>query len=163
MNVREADGDDVAGIRGVARRSWETDYPEILSRETIAEGVEEWYASDRLAFDIASDDAHVLVASGAGDEGVIGFAHAVGASGTGTLLRLYVDPDRRDAGVGTRLLETACDRLAAAGCTAVEAMVLAENEPGNAFYHGFGFEPVREGETAIGDEPHEEIVYVLTL
>ncbi|MDL5360537.1 GNAT family N-acetyltransferase [Halalkalicoccus sp. NIPERK01] len=161
MELREADEGDIAGIRGVARRSWETDYPDILSRETIAETVEEWYTPDRLAFDIGSDDAHVLVASV--DGSVIGFAHAVGESGTGTLLRLYVDPDHRGAGVGTRLLSATCDRLAGVGCTDVEAMVLAENGPGNAFYRGFGFEPEREGETTIGDETHDEVVYALTL
>ncbi|MCL7416280.1 MAG: GNAT family N-acetyltransferase [Halalkalicoccus sp.] len=162
MNVRKADEGDIEGIRGVARRSWERDYPGILSRETIVETVEEWYASDRLAFDIESDDAHVLVAS-EGDDGVIGFAHAIGESGTGTLLRLYVDPEYRDRGVGTRLLEAVCGALAEAGCTDVEAMVLAANEPGTAFYRGFGFEPEREGETTIGGETHDEVVYTLTL
>jgi ribosomal protein S18 acetylase RimI-like enzyme len=161
MNVREADEGDIEGIRGVAHRSWERDYPGILSRETIVETVEEWYGPDRLAFDIGSNDAHVLVASG--NDGVIGFAHAVGESGTGTLLRLYVDPEYRGRGVGTRLLEAACGALADAGCTDVEAMVLEANKPGNAFYRGFGFEPDRESETTIGGDAYDEVVYTLTL
>lgn len=161
MDVHEATKGDIEGIRGVARRSWERDYPEILSRETIVETVEEWYGPDRLAFDIESDDAHVIVASG--NDGVIGFAHAVGESRTGTLLRLYVDPDHRGDGVGTRLLEAACGALADAGCTDVEAMVLASNEPGNDFYSEFGFEPDREGETTIGGDTYDEVVYTLTL
>lgn len=161
MEIHEATKGDIEGIRGVARRSWERDYPEILSRETIVETVEEWYAPDRLGFDIDSDDAHVILATENGD--VIGFAHAVGESGTGTLLRLYVDPDHRDRGVGTRLLEAACGALAEEGCTDVEAMVLEANGPGNAFYRGFGFEPDRESETTIGGDTHDEVVYTLTL
>ncbi|MEM4781328.1 MAG: GNAT family N-acetyltransferase [Halalkalicoccus sp.] len=132
----------------------------ILSRETIAETVEEWYAPDRLGFDIESDDAHVLVADA---EGVIGFSHAVVGEAVGTLLRLYVDPGHRGRGVGTALVEATCDALAAEGCERVEAMVLEENEPGNAFYTEFGFESVRESETTIGEERHDEIVYALTL
>ncbi len=160
METREAENGDIEGIRGVARRSWETDYPEILSRETIVETVEEWYAPDRLEFDIESDDAHVIVAS---EEGVIGFAHAITEDTTGTLLRLYVDPGHRDRGVGTRLLDATAETLAGEGCTDIEAMVLEANGPGNAFYGEYGFAPERESETTIGGESHDEIVYALTL
>jgi hypothetical protein len=40
MDFREAGREDIEGIRGVARRAWEADYPAILSWETIAETVE---------------------------------------------------------------------------------------------------------------------------
>jgi ribosomal protein S18 acetylase RimI-like enzyme len=162
MDFREAKTEDMEGIRGVARRSWETDYPDILSRETITETVEEWYAPERLAFDIESEDAHVVVAIG-DDGGVIGFAHAITADEIGTLLRLYVDPDSRGRGIGTRFLDGTCETLAAEGCSRIEAMVLEENEPGNAFYHEYGFEPERENETVIGDETYDEVVYSLTV
>lgn len=160
MDMRSAGGGDIEGIRTVARRSWETDYPDILSRETIDETVEEWYSPERLEFAIESDGVHVIVAS---DDGVIGFAHAVSERETGTLLRLYVDPEHRGQGIGTGLLEATCDTLADEDCTRVEAMVLEGNEPGNAFYRDFGFEPERENETTIGGETHDEVVYALTL
>ena len=162
MEIREANDGDIPGVRGVAQRSWETDYPDILSRETIDETVEEWYSPEQLEFDIESDDAHVVVAIG-DDGGVVGFAHAISEEETGTLLRLYVDPDSRGAGIGTRLLDGTCGALAAEGCSRIEAMVLEENEPGNAFYREYGFEPERESETVIGDETYDEVVYSLTV
>lgn len=162
MDVREATTDDVEGIRTVARRSWEADYPAILSRESIGEAVEEWYAPERLRFDAASDDALLLIA--AEEETVVGFAHAVvdESEGVGTLLRLYVDPDHRTRGLGTRLLDEVRERLEEYGCSRLEAMVLERNEPGNAFYRSYGFERDRVGATTIDGDPHDEVVYVLT-
>lgn len=160
MDFREAERGDIEGVHGVARRSWETDYPAILSRETIVETVEEWYSPERLAFDIESDDAHVIVAD---EDGVVGFAHAMVESEVGTLLRLYVDPDHRASGVGTGLLDTTCETLTEEGCERIEAMVLEANDPGNTFYRTYGFSPERENETTIGEETHDEVVYSLTL
>lgn len=139
--VREATADDVEGIGTVARRSWEADYPAILNRESIGEGIEEWYAPERLRFDDASDDALLLVAAD--------------GEAVGTLLRLYVDPDHRERGLGTR-------RLDEYGCSRLEAMVLEGNEPGNAFYRSYGFERDRFGATTIDGDPHDEVVYALT-
>lgn len=167
MDLREATADDVEGVRTVARRSWETDYPAILNRESIDEAVESWYAPEQLRFDAESDDALLLIAADERD-GVVGFAHAIvseGEDGDGdvaTLLRLYVDPDHRGRGVGTRLLDSVCDRLDERGYSRLEAMVLERNEPGNAFYRSYGFERDRVGATTIGDETHDEVVYALT-
>lgn len=163
MDLREATADDVEGVRAVARRSWETDYPAILNRESIDEGVESWYAPEQLRFNAGSDDALLLVAAD-DTEGVTGFAHAIEDEGgdVATLLRLYVDPDNRGRGVGTRLLDVVCERLEERSCSRLEAMVLERNEPGNAFYRSYGFERDRVGATTIGDETHDEVVYVLT-
>jgi ribosomal protein S18 acetylase RimI-like enzyme len=95
--------------------------------------------------------------------GIIGFAHAIGKGEIGTLLRLYVDSNRRNRGVGTRLLDRTCETLAIEGCSRIEAMVLEENELGNAFYRECGFSPERESETTIGEETHDEVVYALTI
>jgi ribosomal protein S18 acetylase RimI-like enzyme len=162
MEIREATADDVEGIRTVARRSWETDYPTIVSRESAGDVVEEWYAPERLRFDAESDDALLLVAEGDGE--VAGFAHTVvdEAREVGTLLRLYVDPDRRGRGFGTRLLDAVRDRVDERGCSRLEAMVLERNEPGNAFYRSYGFERDRVGATTVEDATHDEVVYALT-
>jgi ribosomal protein S18 acetylase RimI-like enzyme len=162
MEIRKATADDVEGIRTVARRSWETDYPTIVSRESAGDVVEEWYSPERLRFDVESDDALLLVAEGDGE--VRGFAHAVvdESEGVASLLRLYVDPDRRGRGLGTRLLDAVRDRVDERGCSRLEAMVLERNEPGNAFYRNYGFERDRVGATTIEGETHDEVVYALT-
>ncbi|EMA53720.1 GNAT family N-acetyltransferase [Halococcus salifodinae] len=158
MIVRESRHDDVDAIEAVARASWETDYPTILSRETARDGVEEWYDADRLAAEIESDDALVPVAD-SGDE-VVGFAHAVEDEGGGAILRLYVAPEHRREGVGGDLLDHTHEAFGERGAEQVRAMVLAENEPGNEFYRRHGFELVEESETVIADTSYRENVYV---
>jgi ribosomal protein S18 acetylase RimI-like enzyme len=159
MHVREATTEDVPAIRRVAERSWEADYPDIVSRETASEGVEQWYGSERVHEELARAETGLLVAE-EGDD-VVGFAHAVWGGEAGTVLRLYVDPDHRRAGVGGELLAATVARLLDEGVDRVKATVLAENDPGNAFYeaHGFEREPGTQ-ETEIAGERHEEHVWV---
>lgn len=157
MEIREAERGDVEEMREVARRSWETDYPDVLSRETIDEAVEEWYSPARLAEELDGGDALLLV----GDDGeVVAFAHAAWEADSGDVLRLYVRPDRRREGIGRQLLERTCERLVEGDVERVKAMVLAENEPGNEFYESMGFERAETARTEIGGEPYEENVYV---
>lgn len=157
MEFREATTEDVEAVRAVAQASWEADYPDILSRETAQEGVEEWYAPERMRMEIESDDALVPVAESEGD--IIGFAHSVEDEGGGTILRIYVAPEHRKRGVGGDLLEHARDELKARGAERVHAMVLAENELGNEFYRRRGFELVEESETVIRERTYRENVY----
>ena len=161
MTVRRATAADVDGVRAVAGDSWEADYPEILSRESVENGFEEWYDPGRLAAALPADDELLFVAER--DDTVVGFAHGVvdGTGGAGHVLRLYVHPDARGRGVGGRLLERVRGELFDRGVERVHAMVLSDNEPGNEFYRSFGFERVDESETTIGGESYPETRYVL--
>lgn len=168
MNFRHATTDDVPEIIDVAERSWEHDYPAILTRETAREAVAEWYDADRLELDAVTADTALIVAidEDADEERagpVVGFLHGVVDDDTGTLLRVYVDPDYRGEGTGRDLVEYATDDFETRGVERVEAMVLAENEPGNEFYRSLGFELVQRATTAIGGEPHDENIYLKLL
>ncbi len=187
MHYRPATEGDVAAIRRVAEAAWDADYPGIVSRETATEVVEDWYGEQRLREAIADPLTPVLVAvddagtaadtgadddagtaadtgadnDGEGGEEVIAFSHA--ALGTenwvGTVLRLYVVPGARRRGVGSELLERTVDTLTAQGAERVRAFVLADNDPGNAFYRAARFDRVDTGETLIGGEAFDEHVY----
>lgn len=161
MTINQATDDDVEAVRQVAERSWTTDYPEILTRETAEEAVTEWYAPERIAAELEDDRTLVLVAEREGQ--IVGFAHATwnDDEGEGYVLRIYVDPDRRREGVGRELLEATCQALRERGVDRINAMVLADNDPGNAFYERFGFEYVDERETTVGDEAYRENRYAL--
>lgn len=159
MAIQRATSDDIEGIRRVARQSWRTDYPEILSRETAEEAVEEWYDPDRLEEEIKSDDALISVFETEDGNEIAGFAHIVWDARTGTVLRLYVAPDHRGRRIGTDLLAWTVDALADRDVERVRALVLSENEPGNAFYRSFGFEKTGEGRTTIGDDTYRENTY----
>ncbi len=157
MSVRRATDDDVSAIRRVAEHSWESDYPDILHRENVADVVNDWYDEERIRDEIANEDALVLVAKA--DGRVVGFAHGVWARRTGHILRVYVDPDHRGGGIGGQLLAALRDSLLQRGSDRIQAMVLADNEAGNDFYRNAGFEKIDEGETTIGGETYTENVY----
>jgi ribosomal protein S18 acetylase RimI-like enzyme len=159
MPIRAATPADVTAIERVARASWHTDYPDVLSRETVEEGVEEWYDDEQLTAEIERDDAVVLVARREGE--IDGFAHAVVTEDRGTILRVYVHPDARGEGIGSRLLDRTEGELRDRGANHVQAMVLADNELGRTFYEGAGFTLEDEGETTIGGDPYRECVYGL--
>jgi ribosomal protein S18 acetylase RimI-like enzyme len=171
MSIRSATGADVDAVRRVARRSWETDYEDVLTRETATEAVDDWYDPDRIGAELDDDRTLLLVAerTADGEEGeertVVGFAHATWNEETaeGYILRLYTHPDHRREGVGRALLERTRDELSGRGVERVNAMVLAANDPGAAFYERFGFGFVDERETTIGDESYPESRYALDL
>lgn len=159
MAIRAATTGDVTAIKRVARAAWRTDYPDVLSRETVEEGVEEWYDEERLTTEIERDDSVVLVAQP--DDEVVGFAQAVVTEGRGSILRVYVHPDARRGGLGGDLLARTLDELREREAANVQAMVLADNEPGRRFYEAAGFEMEDEGETTIAGETYRECVYGL--
>jgi ribosomal protein S18 acetylase RimI-like enzyme len=164
VTCREATRADVSAIRDVARDTWERDYPAVLNRESVADTVEEWYAADQLAADVGRGDAIVLVAEidpsdEEADADVVGFVHAIVDGDCGSLLRAYVHPDDRGEGIGRALVDAALDAFRDRGCDRAEAMVLARNDPGNAFYRTLGFEHVNTDTTTIGGNGYDERVY----
>lgn len=161
MTTRAATEDDVDAICQVAERAWTTDYPDILTRDTAEQAVNDWYAPEQIRAELEQDRAILLVAERDGT--VIGFVHATvhDAEAVGYILRLYVHPEHRREHTGRELLDRICDELSEQDVERIDAMVLAENGPGNAFYDRFGFERVDERETTIGGESYPENRYVL--
>ncbi|SEW24605.1 GNAT family N-acetyltransferase [Halobacterium jilantaiense] len=167
MRVREATTDDVASVRAVAEASWERDYADLLTRDTVAAGVNDWYDEATLADLVTDERTPVYVAetesagadSGRGD--IAAFAHGYVDGETGHVLRLYVHPDERRSGVGRRVLDATVAALSARGSERVEATVLAANEQGRAFYEAQGFEEAGAAETTIGGETFPECRYRL--
>lgn len=158
MSIREATTDDVAAIIAVAEAAWAADYPDFLSRETAEAGVADWYDPARIQSELADPATRLLVA--AVDDAVVGFAHAYVDGEVGHLLRLYVHPDERRAGLGRQLFEGARASIAELDVDRITGMVLADNEPGNAFYRSLGFEHEATAETTIGGESYPEHRYV---
>lgn len=161
MTIRTATPEDAEGVRTVAEESWEADYPEILSSESIQEGLDEWYSVSGIEDAIERSYSRTLVAQR--DGSVAGFVHAIWdvEKGDGHVLRLYVHPDHRGRGIGTDLLEAACEELFDSGADCVRAMVLEANDVGNEFYSDFGFEHVDTEEIDIGGEAYRENTYEL--
>lgn len=161
MTNRTATPADIDAIQAIAEHSWTTDYPGIMTRETASEGVDDWYGRSQLETELARDRTVILVAERDGT--VVGFSHADWNEdeAVGYILRIYVHPDHRRAGVGYELLEQTCAAVASHDIDRIDAMVLADNDPGNAFYDRYGFEYVDEHQTTIGDETYPENRYAL--
>jgi ribosomal protein S18 acetylase RimI-like enzyme len=158
MEIRQATEADVATIQSLARESWTKAYADTVPESVIEDAVSEWYAEETMNRIIGDDEQVCLVATDDGD--IVGFAHgATDDEGKGDILRLYVHPNRWNEGIGSNLLETIERELTDRGAKAVQAMVLADNEMGNAFYEDHGFEKTDEAETQLDGTTRTENVY----
>lgn len=160
MDIREATDDDVEEIRRVARASLLASYAPKLDEDLVEEAVERWYG-ERLADDLASDDAVVLV--GAEDGEVVAFSQSYIRGRPATIAEinwLHVDPDARGEGIGSRLLERTEYRLLEKGAAQLQGAVLEVNESGREFYAERGYEPGDRREVEVGEETFREHVLV---
>ena len=160
MELRPATEADTEAIRRVALRTWRATYDGLLDETTIKETVADWYADEALASALDSPGTAFVVATE--DDEIIGFCHGVCQDDEGYVLRLYVDPDRQGRGIGTALHERLRDDLLDFNMRRMKAIVLADNEAGNAFYEGLDFEKTDEGSVELGGERYAENVYTLS-
>ncbi|MFB6124988.1 MAG: GNAT family N-acetyltransferase [Halanaeroarchaeum sp.] len=160
MSVREATAADAASIRDVATKSMLASYTAALDEDTIEEAVEEWYGGDRIEQLLELDTEQFLVAEREGT--VVGFAEMTVSDATdvGAIQWLHVDPDHRDAGVGTDLLDAAEDLLLEHGVSRIEGAVLAANETGATFYEDHGYVRGADQETTIAGKMFTERRYL---
>lgn len=153
MDIREAAPDDAPAIAAVARASWHAAYDDLLGAETVDATVDDWYDPEALREQVSRENAVFLVA--VVDGSVVGFTDA-GPAGDNDphadafISRLYVEPDRWGAGIGTELTAAVARRLRAAGHETVWLEVFAENDAGKSFYEGAGFERVGATEETFG-------------
>jgi ribosomal protein S18 acetylase RimI-like enzyme len=160
MDIREATEDDVATIQSLARESWTKAYADMVPESVIEDAVSEWYAEETMNRIIGDAEQVCLVATNGESGEIVGFVHgATDDEGKGDILRLYVHPDRWNEGIGSNLLKTIEQELTDRGAQTVQAMVLADNEMGNAFYEDHGFEKTDEAETQLDGTTRTENVY----
>lgn len=147
MRTREATVADVEAVQRVARASWEAAYLDAIGRREVDAALDEWYSRDALTRAFADESVGYFVAEA---EGIVGYASGrPRESGVGDLASIYVHPDRWGDGIGTRLLDRAEAFLAEHGMDRVQAVAIADNEVGTAFYRRHGFELVEEREAEL--------------
>jgi len=164
MELRDATPEDVDGIRAVARASLDASYGHAVESDVLDRVVDDWYATDRVAEDVADGDALLPVAVDGGD--VIGFAQSLRVDvrePTGRIEWLHVHPDYRGEGLGADLLGRVEGRLHELGVGRIEGAVLVANEAGTAFYERQGYEPAGERDVDVDGAALRERRYVKTV
>jgi len=155
MDVREATAGDVQAVQRVASAAWYAAHADIAGEAVVEEFLEEYYSTERLREDVASQSRLFLVAAddepaeeGDGEvdgDAVLGFALALPADddpGVFALGRIYVHPDSWGQGVGSRLLDRVESHVRAQSGSCLRLGVMAENERAVGFYESRGFERV---------------------
>ncbi|ELZ21514.1 N-acetyltransferase GCN5 [Haloterrigena salina JCM 13891] len=174
MRIRPAADDDFRDIRAIARKTWHDTYDE-LDEDLIDQTVDDWYTDDSMPLEapgtvvLVVESTEQRSADGSrakpdDDDGeIVGFTHAVVQGDTADILRMYVDPDRQAAGVGTDLHERLVEQLRVYDVERIRAFDFAFNDTSRRFYKGLGFERTDVGEVEIAGECYDEAVYTLEL
>lgn len=166
MELRDAERADAERIRELVQSAMTAAYA--LSPQQLDTIIEERFAAESLEQAFEDDDAIVLVAeNGAGDEVsdaaegevIVGFVEGRIEDGRGDLRWLFVDPEHRGMGVGTRLFDVGSDTLRENGAESVTASVLEANTEGGTFFERQGLERTDERRSEIGNESFVEYVY----
>ena len=159
VTIREATVEDVSGVQQVARAGWTAAYDDILRTETIERAMEEWYATESVSGQIEREDVGYFVAEDGSD--VVGYV--TGGPGesedTAVLGAVYVDPDRWEEGIGSRLLERFESFCREEGYEAVSFEVFVGNEVGASFYRKHGYSADERRESDLFGEPVETYLF----
>lgn len=142
IKICKADESHVAGIAKVCTEGYWATYQELLTKERIQRIVEEFYNHERILQEVTHSDRNwggyfVAVENnvviGAGGGGMIDET-------TGELYVLYVDPSRRNEGIGTMILDAITKQQKEEfNATEQWVSVAKGNMKGIPFYEARGF------------------------
>ncbi|UTR06943.1 GNAT family N-acetyltransferase [Alkalihalobacillus sp. LMS6] len=141
IDVQKADDAHIPGIIYVCRAGYRDVSKCILSESYIEKQCETYYNPDRIAkevgepthswggYFVALDHGQVVGAAGGG----------MTKKGTGWLYVIYLDPQRRNEGIGTKLLDAVTQQQKAFGAREQFVTVQRGNVKGIPFYEARGF------------------------
>lgn len=135
MQIIKADKQHVDGIAKVCTAGYWATYGDTHPEAYISRVIEEFYNADRIrqevetssrqwgGYFVAVEDEQVMGAGGGGMTG----------DNTGEIFVLYVDPERRNEGIGTKILEAITAQQREFGAREQWVSVLAGNQKGIPF------------------------------
>lgn len=142
MDIVKASEEHIKGIQEVcAAGNWAT-YGEYRPAAYLERIIEEFYNTERIlnevthtgrdwgGYFVAVEDEKVI---GAGGGGMIG-------DEAGEIYVLYLHPERRNEGIGTKLLEALTEQQKQEGAKEQWVSVAKENKKGIPFYEAKGFQ-----------------------
>lgn len=147
--VRAATAADVARICQICSEAYTATYQELLPQAFIDRTVRDFYNPDRVekevspapphwfGYQVVEESGRVLGAAGGGMTG----------PGVGELFVIYLDPNERDRGLGTLLLDRVTAQISATGAKEMWVSVAPGNQRGIPFYEARGFTPIEQVKT----------------
>lgn len=162
MELREPETADTERIHELIKSTLTASYA--LSPQQIEALLEDDFSEERLAEAFEEPDSVTLVAESTvnGAETTIGGiveANHGEDEDTGEVRWLFVDPEHRGKGIGTRLFETAVETLREQGAERITASTFEANREGDQFFERFGFEHTDDRQVEVAGESLVEYVY----
>jgi ribosomal protein S18 acetylase RimI-like enzyme len=161
--IRPAVAGEAQRLKEIGVQGWETTYSSFVregNRRAYLDGP--FWSLDRLHEVLSDRDAINVVA--VVDDTVVGFITTERLDdGRYEVTRLYVDPDSRGAGTGSRLLHSVFDVLEQRGITDVLVNVFGDNRDGRRFYERHGFHLIEDTWTTVGDQRLSDVWYARRL
>lgn len=141
IQIIKANASHVSGIAAVCTAGWRVTYANLHSPAYIEEVIKNYYNHERILSEVTYSDA-----TWTGYYVALEGQKVVGAAGggmldavTGELFVLYLDPQRRGEGIGSRLLEVITQALKDLGAKQQWVSVAKDNQLAIPFYEARNF------------------------
>jgi len=132
--IRAADGNDLAAVLAVGRRTWPVTYGPIAGEEYVAMGLAKWWTAGATIPAIRAGRVTVAEVDGT----VVGIAVVGPHENHLVLWKLYVLPEHQGGGIGSALMESVIAR-ASGEHSQIRLSYLDGNTSAETFYRGKGF------------------------
>ncbi len=149
MKFTEATEKDIALIQELARKSWESAYAEILSKEQIDYMLGTMYSTEEISSQMKDPNYHYFLIQKA-DEllGFMGYEHHQDC--TTKLHRIYLLPEGKGRGIGKASMDFLKKNVSDCGDNRI-ILNVNKNNPAKNFYESQGFKVYEEGVFDIGN------------
>lgn len=142
VEIRKAVFEDARGISKVCSAGYRKTYPELLAESQIEGVIREFYNEERIQKEITEVGQEWNGWFVAVDGGLVVGAGGGGFTGkeSAELFVLYLDPDRKREGIGSKLLLAITEDQLARGAKEQWVSVAKGNMMGIPFYEAVGFD-----------------------
>lgn len=138
--IRKAEVEDLGEIQTIAKTSWNHTYSGLIPEEVQSRFLAEAYSDEMMPMRLSRTLLYVAEENGK----LIGFANASQKAGIASLHAIYLLPETKGKGTGTKLLQKLLDEMAP--IQEIQVEVEKGNTSGERFYEARGFKNIEEYE-----------------
>jgi ribosomal protein S18 acetylase RimI-like enzyme len=156
--VRQATEEDAAAISRICSEAYRVTYAGLLPDEYIERTIADFYNLPRVTREVRPAPPRWFGYQVVQEEGTVLGAAGGGMTGDhrGELFVVYLDPEQRNRGLGTLLLDRVTEQLRQAGATEMWVGVTPGNQRALPFYEARGFQLV-ETVKAYGSRDEDDV------